>query len=237
MRPNKSNKVTSGMCWTRLAIGKYLSAASNFDIIMGVSAMPTIWSGPQNWWTYLHADLITKATSNTVLPEEHMCWAMNCTSGSPFQSTLFMSQSALCVTAGQATHAHGLVRRRDMQRVVRGKVQQSKTRSHILGNGFFLLEDLVNMVQRWGNLGFMVPTRFLQSLDCLHFTFNPWVRPACLQTPLVQLNLSGDSRLDFLRLLWICCSGATLAFSGGVAIKCIDASPENKPQVEKQPIK
>jgi len=48
MRPNKSNKVTSGMCWTRLAIGKYLSAASNFDIIMGVSAMPTIWSGPQN---------------------------------------------------------------------------------------------------------------------------------------------------------------------------------------------
>ena len=137
MRPNKSNKVTSGMCWIHLAIGKYLSAAFSFDIIMGVSAMPTIWSGPQNWWTYLHADLITKATSNTVLPEEHMCWAMNCTSGSPFQSTLFVSQSALCVTAGQATHAHGLVRRRGKQRVVRGKVQQSKTRSHILGNGFF----------------------------------------------------------------------------------------------------
>jgi hypothetical protein len=48
MRPNKSNKVTSGMCWIHLAIGKYLSAAFSFDIIMGVSAMPTIWSGPQN---------------------------------------------------------------------------------------------------------------------------------------------------------------------------------------------
>lgn len=157
---------------------------------------------------------------------------MNCTSGSPFQSTLFMSQSALCITAGQATHAHGLVRRRDMQRVVRGKVHQSKTRSRISGNGFLLLlEDLVNMVQRWGNLGFMVPTRFLHSLDCLHFTFNAWVRPACLQTPLVQLNLSGDSRLDFS----VCCESVVLAppwlFQVVLPSNALTRAPEIKPQV------